>query len=121
MELWRLPNGEVVHNVVTTFEAHSGATRRHPAAKFVTRLYKGDMVRVENSKFGPVVAIVAKFSGDGKIELVPQNEANASDRYRKTKEDLYIRLSAKSAIKSGLRRVVVDEIGRVRDPGPPKL
>ena len=120
-ELWRLPNGEVVHNVVTTFEAHSGATRRHPAAKFVTRLYKGDMVRVENSKFGPVAAIVAKFSGDGIIELVPQNEANASDRYRKKKEDLYIRLSAKSAMKSGLRRVVVDEIGRVRDPGPPKL
>lgn len=36
------------------------------------------------------------------------------------KHDLYIRLQAKTAIKAGLRRVFVDEIGRVRDPGPPK-
>ncbi|WP_417271109.1 type II CRISPR RNA-guided endonuclease Cas9 [Celeribacter sp.] len=120
-ELWRLPDGKIVHNVVTTFDAHSGTTRRHPAAKFLMRLFKGDTVRVDESKFGSVTAIVAKFSGNGTIELVPQNEANASDRYRKTKEDLYIRLSAKSAMKSGLRRVIVDEIGRVRDPGPPEV
>lgn len=120
-ELWRLPDGTVVHNVVTTFDAHVGSTRRHPAAKFLMRLFKGDMVRVDESKFGSTTATVAKFSGNGTIELVPQNEANASDRYRKTKEDLYVRLSAKSAMKSGLRRIIVDEIGRVRDPGPPKL
>ena len=50
--------------------------------------------------------------------MVPHNEANASDRYRKTKEDLYIRLSAATLIKAEARRVYVDEMGRLRDPGP---
>ncbi|GHH05347.1 CRISPR-associated endonuclease Cas9 [Pseudodonghicola xiamenensis] len=119
-EIWRLPDGAIQHSVVTTFDAHQGKENRHPAAKRLLRLHKGDMVRVENSKFGAVTATVAKFNGNGVIELVPHAEANASDRYRKNKEDLYIRLSAKSAMKSGLRRIIVDEIGRVRDPGPPK-
>lgn len=120
-ELWKLPNGQVQHQVVTTFDAHQGNETRHPAAKRIARFHKGDTVRVNESKFGPVTATVAKFNGNGVIELVPHNEANASDRYRKSKEDLYIRLSANSAVKTGLRRVIVDEIGRVRDPGPPKL
>ncbi|MGH1369743.1 MAG: type II CRISPR RNA-guided endonuclease Cas9 [Maritimibacter sp.] len=120
-EIWRMPGGEIVHNVVTTFDAHQGHDSRHPAAKRIARLHKGDTVRVDQSKFGAVTATVAKFNGKGMIELVPHNEANASDRYRKNKEDLYIRLSATTAVKAGLRRIFVDEIGQVRDPGPPKI
>ncbi|MCT4553519.1 MAG: hypothetical protein N4A53_02430 [Pelagimonas sp.] len=119
-EIWRLPNGKYVAQVISTYEAHTGVEKRpHPAAKKIARFSKMDMVRVEDSKFGAVTATVAKFDGNGKIELVPHNEANASDRYKKIKEDLYIRLSATTAVKSGLRRVHVDEIGRLRDPGPP--
>ncbi|MGJ8590131.1 MAG: type II CRISPR RNA-guided endonuclease Cas9 [Yoonia sp.] len=120
-ELWKLPDGELQYCVITTFDAHRGNEKRHPAAKRIARFHKGDTVRVDESKFGAVTATVAKFNGSGMIELVPHNEANASDRYRKNKEDLYIRLSAKTGIKAGLRRILVDEIGRVRDPGPPKL
>lgn len=120
-EIWRMPDRAFTHNVVTTFDAHRGNEKRHPAAKKIARFHKGDTVRVDQSKFGAVTATVAKFNGSGMIELVPHNEANASDRYRKNKDDLYIRLSAKTAMKTGLRRVLVDEIGRVRDPGPPKL
>ncbi|MDV7201484.1 type II CRISPR RNA-guided endonuclease Cas9 [Roseovarius sp. 10] len=119
-ELWKMPDGEVQHSVITTFDAHQGREHRHPAAKRIARFHKGDTVRVDRSKFGAITATVAKFSSKGNIELVPHNEANASDRYRTNKEDLYIRLSAKTSIKAGLRRVLVDEIGRVRDPGPPK-
>jgi CRISPR-associated endonuclease Csn1 len=81
---------------------------------------KGDLVWLEESKFGPVIATVEKFNGKGVIELVPHNEANASDRYRKTKEDLYVRLGAATLLKAKARRVHVDEMGRLRDPGPPK-
>lgn len=118
-EVWRLPEGKVVHHVVPMFDAHqSNLSRPHPAAKRIHRFLKGDLVRLETSKFGPVIATVEKFSGKGRIELVPHNEANASDRYRKTKEDLYIRLSAATLIKAEARRVYVDEMGRLRDPGP---
>lgn len=118
-EIWRNPDGALQSVVVTTFEAHTGIERRHPAAKRLIRLHKDDMVRLGKSKFGPIIATVAKFSGGGMIELVPHNEANASERYRKNKEDLYIRLNASSAIKSGIRRIIVDEVGHFRDPGPP--
>lgn len=121
-ELWKLPDGEVIAQVVTTYEAHAGAEKRpHPAAKRILKVFKGDTIRLEASKFGPVFAIVAKFAGNGTLELVPHRESNASERYRKNKEDLYIRLSANSAIKAGARRVIVNEIGQVRDPGPPKI
>lgn len=120
-EVWRLPDGNVVPHVVSTFDAHRAIlSRPHPAAKRLHKFMKGDLVRLDDSKFGPVIATVEKFNGQGMIELVPHNEANASDRYRKSKEDLYIRLSATSLIKSGARRVFVDEMGRVRDPGAPK-
>lgn len=119
-EVWRLPDGKIVHHVVSTFEEHQGdLSRPHPAAKRLHRLMKGDLVRLEESKFGPVIATVEKFNGKGMIELVPHNEANASERYRKSKEDLYIRLGATSLMKAKARRVYVDELGRVRDPGPP--
>lgn len=118
-EVWRLPDGTVVHHVVSTFEAHQGElSRPHPAAKRLHKLMKGDLVRLEESKFGPVIATVEKINGKGMIELVPHNEANASDRYRKSKEDLYIRLGVTSLIKAKGRRVYVDEMGRMRDPGP---
>jgi CRISPR-associated endonuclease Csn1 len=120
-EVWQLPGGKVVHYVVSMFEAHQGKmTRPHPAAKRIHKFMKGDLVWLEESKFGPVIATVEKFNGKGVIELVPHNEANASDRYRKTKEDLYVRLGAATLLKAKARRVHVDEMGRLRDPGPPK-
>ena len=120
-EIWKLPDGTLTHHVVSTFDAHKDAVSKpHPAAKRLHRFHKGDLLRLEQSKFGPVIATVEKFNVNGGIELVPHNEANASDRYRKSKEDLYIRLSATTLIKSGGRRVYVDEMGRVQDPGVPK-
>jgi CRISPR-associated endonuclease Csn1 len=120
-EVWKLPDGKVLHHVVSMFVAHQGnLTRPHPAAKRIYQFMKGDLVRLEDSKFGPVIATVEKFNGKGMIELVPHNEANASDRYRKTKEDLYIRLGATTLLRAKARRVHVDEMGRLRDPGPPK-
>jgi len=118
-EVWKLPGGTLTHHVVSTFDAHKDtASRPHPAAKRIHRFHKGDLVRLEESKFGSVIATVEKFDGNGTIELVPHNEENASDRYRKDKEDLYIRLRPTSLQKAKARRVYVDEMGRLRDPGP---
>ena len=60
-EVWRLPEGKVVHHVVPMFDAHqSNLSRPHPAAKRIHRFLKGDLVRLETSKFGPVIATVEK-------------------------------------------------------------
>lgn len=116
-EVWRLPDGKLTHHVVGTFEAHQGtASRPHPAAKRLLRLFKNDMVRLEDSKFGPLIATVEKFDGNGTIEMIAHNESNADARYRKDKEDIYIRMRAGPLVKAGARRVLVDELGRISDP-----
>lgn len=120
-EVWQLPDGRVTHHVIGTFEAHQGTpSRPHPAARRLLRLFKNDMVRLESSKFGPVIATVEKFDGNGTIEMIAHNEGNANDRYRKHDEDIYIRMRAGPLIKAGARRVFVDELGQVRDPASAK-
>ncbi len=120
-EIWRMPDGAYKHVVISTFDAHKELDHRpHPAAKRLLRLHKNDMVRLEDSPVGPVVATVEKFSSTGTVEMVAHNQGNAAHRYRNDKENVYIRKNAPSLIKSGARRVIVDEMGRIKDPGPLK-
>lgn len=120
-EVWRLPDGTIVHQVISTFAAHQGQTAKpHPAAKRLMRLHKDDMVKLDSRKFGPVIAVVTKFDANGSITLVAHNESNADQRYRKDKEDVFIRLTPNTLLTSSARRVIVDELGRIRDPGPIK-
>jgi CRISPR-associated endonuclease Csn1 len=120
-EVWQLPDRSYQHVVISTYDAHREKDHRpHPAAKRVLRLFKNDMVRLDDSLFGPVIAAVERFSSIGTVEMVPHNEGNADQRYRKDRESVYIRKNAASLMKSGVRRIIVDEIGRFRDPGPPQ-
>ncbi|HIP22101.1 MAG TPA: type II CRISPR RNA-guided endonuclease Cas9 [Rhodobacteraceae bacterium] len=142
-EIWQMPEGKYIAWVVPNYYAHKSdlpldfrpaspntCKRPHPAAHMVTRLQQGDMVAFEQTnKFGAIIAVVAKFDATGTIELVPHNETNADNRYSESKkarkanldlqlDDVYIRLAPSTFIKAGGRRVYVDEIGQVRDPGP---
>lgn len=118
-EVWRLPDGTITAQIVSTFEAHQlgPEPRPHPAARRLMRLFKSDMVKLDQSKFGPCIAAVVKFDKNGTITLVAHSASNADERYRKHKEDLFLRFSARTLIAAGARRVVVDETGRFRDPG----
>lgn len=121
-EIWRMPDAAYRHVVISTFDAHKDMDHRpHPAAKRILRLHKNDMVRLEDSPFGPLIATVEKFSSTGTVEMVAHNQGNAAYRYRTDKENVYIRKNAPSLIKSGARRVIIDEMGRMKDPGPPKI
>lgn len=87
-EVWRLPDGGVTYHVVSTFEAHQEREiKPHPAAKRLMRLYKGDMVKLDSGKFGPIITRVERFNVNGQITMVAHNESNADQRYRKDKED----------------------------------
>lgn len=109
----------MTHHVLSTFDAHQGAaTRPHPAAKRIMRLHKNDALKLDDSKFGPVIATVEKFDANGGISLVAHTESNADQRYRQKIDDVYIRLTAGSLKKNGARRIYIDEIGRIRDAGP---
>ena len=119
-EIWRLPDGKWQHQVISTYQAHQAkAIRPHPAAKRLFRLYKNDTVILNGSNSTTTIATVEKFDSNGGIELAPHTEANPSERYRKNKENVYIRRRSSSLKSAQARPIVVDEIGRIYDPGPP--
>lgn len=120
-EIWRLPDGKIKPQVVTTFEAHqSGAEKKpHPAAKRLMRIFKRDMVTLERDG-ETIVGYVQKMKQNGSIFVAPHTEANADARDRDPKDDFkLIQLGAGSLVKAKARRVIVDEMGRLRDPGSP--
>lgn len=118
-EIWRLPDGRIEAQVITTFEAHSleGEKRPHPAAKRLLRVHKGDMVALERDG-RTVVGHVQQMHIKNGLFIVPHNEANADARNSdKTDPFKWIQIAARPAIAAGIRRVAVDEIGRLRDGG----
>ncbi|MEM9230959.1 MAG: type II CRISPR RNA-guided endonuclease Cas9 [Pseudomonadota bacterium] len=122
-EIWQLPDGKIKAQVVTTFEAHQPGFEKkpHPAARRLMRAFKRDMVKLERDG-ETVTGYVQKLDPANGLFIAPHTEANADGRHRdKTDDFKFIQMSAGSLVKANARRVYVDEMGRLRDPGPPKL
>ncbi|MDF3413076.1 type II CRISPR RNA-guided endonuclease Cas9 [Sulfitobacter sp. M57] len=122
-EIWRLPDGKIKAQVVTTFEAHQAGDEKkpHPAAKRLLRVFKRDMVRFERDG-KTLLGYVQKLDLGNGLCIAPHTEANADARNRDRADPFrFIQMSAGPLIKANARRVYVDEMGRLRDPGAPKI
>ncbi|WP_231036638.1 type II CRISPR RNA-guided endonuclease Cas9 [Pseudosulfitobacter pseudonitzschiae] len=119
-ELWRMPDDTVIAQVVTTYEAHTEVEKRpHPAAKRILRIFKKDMVAVERENKTEIFYVQKLDLANG-LFLAPHKDANCDARHRdKTDPFKFLQMRASTLIKSKIRRVIVNEIGRIRDPGPP--
>jgi len=122
-EIWRMPDGKIRPWAVSTFEAHQitdcTESKPHPAAKRLIRVFKRDMVAVEKDG-SRVICYVQKMDIANGLFLVPHTEGNADTRNKdKTDPFKFIQMSAGPLIAAKIRRVHVDEMGRLRDPGPP--
>jgi len=122
-EVYELPNGKWVSVVIRRFDANqpdfnSADFRPHPAARKVMRLHIDDLVAVDDGGQRRVLRVV-KLSGQ-KITLADHFEAGALKSRDADKEDpfKYLEKSANVLKSMGLRKVGVDEIGRLTDPGP---
>ncbi len=116
-EIWKMPDGRLTPQVITTFEAHGdeGVRRPHPAAKRLLKVFKRDMVAIERDGKTIVCYVQAMTLGNG-LKLAPHNEANADARDRDKDDPFsFFRMSANSLIKAKIRRIGVDEMGRVKD------
>lgn len=123
IEVWRLPDGKWKSEVLTTFSANQsglGATRPHPAAKLMMRLYKKDAVALDHPKHGAVVVVIAKFTANG-LSLFNANEGNVDSRNRdKTDPFTYLRVGLGTFQRYKLRKVGIDRLGRISDVGKGK-
>lgn len=118
-ELWRLPGGKIVPQVVTSYEAHTGTEKRpHPAAKRILRVFKRDMVALERDGATLIGCVQSMHIKNGLV-IAPHVEANADARNRDKSDPFkFLQMGAGTLVKAQIRRVIVDEIGRLRDPGP---
>lgn len=124
-DVWRLPNGKWVSDIVSMFDAHCMADksdrRPHPAAKKVLSLRQNDMVAIERSGVTQIARVV-KFSTNGSIALAADNEAGALKARDAAPNDVdpfkYIFSSGGGLKNLKARQVRVDPLGRVFDPGP---
>lgn len=115
-EIWRMPDGKPKAQVVTTFEAHSKTVRRpHPAAKRLLRVFKRDMVAIDRDGKTVVCYVQSMHVANG-LYLVPHKEANAAARNSDKNDPFRVyQMAASPLLKANVRRVGVDEIGKVRD------
>lgn len=123
-DVWRLPDGKWVADVVSMFDAHHpvvGDRRPHPAAKKVLRLRQNDLLAVERDGETGMLRVV-KFSSTGQITLASANEAGPLKARDAAPQDSdpfkYVYSSASGLKKMLARQVRIDPLGRVFDPGP---
>ena len=135
-DVWRMRDGSWKMVIVPTFEANQPdfdleefrpkdrSGRRDPTAKRLMRLHRDDMGAIGDGPCRRIVRIRKMWTERGGRSLVvldDHNEANVDKRARdkrdRMKENKY---SARQLQHGGFRKVGVDEIGRVLDPGPPR-
>ena len=130
-DIWRMRDGNWKLVAVPTFDANQTdfdiekfrpldkSGRRDPVAKRLMRLQIDDMGALGEGQDRRIVRVrkITNARDGVYVVLDGHNEANVPDRVRKRqmKEGRY---SARQLQKQGFRKVRVDEIGRVLDPGP---
>ncbi len=124
-DVWRLPNGKWVSDIVSMFDAHqpSASDRRpHPAAKKVLSLRQNDLIAIQRDGEKAQIVRVVKFSMNGQLALAGDHEAGALKARDAEPNDIdpfkYILSSAGGLQKLKARQVRIDPLGRIYDPGP---
>lgn len=127
IDIYEQPDGTWVPEVLTVFDANRGVTpqRRnaHPAARKVMSLYKGDIVKLKTKpeESERLMRIVRLSPSNNVLYLVePSEGGNFSQRH--DDPDDYFRwlfFNMGRLKDAAARKVEVDVMGRVRDPGPP--
>ena len=131
-EVWRMRDGSWQMVVVPTFYANQPgfdlenfrptdkSGRKDPTAKRLMRLHIDDMGAIGEGDTRRIVRVrkITNATTGVFVVLDVHNEANVAARVGKDmKENRY---STRQLRIQGFRKVGVDEIGRVRDPGPRK-
>ncbi|KQT32843.1 hypothetical protein ASG29_14230 [Sphingomonas sp. Leaf412] len=124
-DVWRLPDGKWVSDIVSMFDAHrpdQGDRRPHPAAKKVLSLRQNDMIAIERDGAPREIVRVVKFSTIGSVQLAATTEAGPLKARDASPPDVdpfrYINSSAGGLKKIKARQVRIDPLGRIFDPGP---
>lgn len=124
MDVFEMPNGKWQAVTITRlaanapdFQRRHNELRPHPAARRIARLFVGDMVATEGSN-STTICKIQQLSGQ-LVVLAPHNESNTDKRDRDGKDPFnYTRKRVNALRRIGFRKIRVDILGRIWDPGP---
>ena len=125
MDVWLLPGGKTVGETVSRYDAHqpdfrSKVKAAHPTARKLMRLHVNDMIATRDGDERRILRVQA-LTGE-RIVAVDHNEGGDLRRRERDSEHPApykpLTKSAGQMLQIGLRKIAVDELGRVRDGGP---
>ena len=121
--VWQMPDGRWVHQVISTFDLHQPAfveQRPHPAAKKVLSLRQNDLIAIERDGGPRQIMRVQKYGQNGQIFLIEHNEAGNMTERNKNPDDPFKFYGPGASVLRNMkaRQVRIDELGRIFDPGP---
>lgn len=127
VDLFAGPDGRWTGRAATLFEARRSAGPDGRAAppvpapdeRFVMRLHKGDLVKLEHDGAEPIMRVHRLEPGNGRFRLAPHAEAGELDKRHADPDDPFrwLIISYDVLRRRRARRVTVDLLGRVRDRG----
>ena len=121
-EVFQTADGRWRAETVRRFDANQEGyepqwRRRWPDARFVMRLHIDDLVAIGTGAARRILRVV-KLS-DQRITCADTYEADSKRRHAdETDVFQYFEKSAGSMRNEGLRRIGVDDLGHIKDPGP---
>lgn len=127
VEVYELPDGKWGGEGINIFQANQPNYRaawRHekPHARLVMTVHKGDALMIEEGGISKIMIVHQLEPSANRFRLAAHNQGGSLEQRHDDREDpfrwlmpSYNRLKELCA-----RKVTVDFLGRVRDPGPPK-
>jgi len=127
IDIFEQPDGTWSGAPVTVFQANQQTAldekrKGHPAARRILRVHKGDYLKLEHEGGERIFRVVRLRAKARQLMLAEHNEAgNLADRHKDSADPFrWLSASYNELRRRHARKVSVDVLGRVRDPGPPK-
>lgn len=127
IDIFEQPDGKWIGAPVTVFDANQPAAlsekrKGHPAARRVLRVHKGDYVKLEHDGIQRIFRVARLRAKANQLMLAEHHESgNLVERNADEGDSFkWLYASFNELKRRGVRKVSVDALGRVRDPGPPK-
>jgi CRISPR-associated endonuclease Csn1 len=128
VDIVELEDGRWFGEGITVFDANRDDfvpewRDRHPRARLVMRVHKSDLIRVEHGRADGIFRVVKLAPGNGRFVVAGHLEAGNLDRRHADAGDPFrwTFLAFGQMKQRNARKITVDLLGRVHDPGPPDL